>query len=192
MKDKTKEVDKTILQSAINLAAIKNEREYTEASWAVMQDKLAVANVVNKNAEALQDAVNTAASELNAAILKLKPNSGNGNIIEFVSELCNNRTSEDDPVILALVAALGEEGLKKLKEMQSEDERNEYIKQLEAQIEDIFGNILEFGKEASLGISYSLKKRGKARKRSDGNAQQQQFRQSMEYNKDNEKERENG
>ena len=65
-------VDKAALQGTIDSVAELVADEYTEESWALLQEKLAAANTVNADADATQGAVDTAASELQAAIAALE------------------------------------------------------------------------------------------------------------------------
>ena len=66
--DPTPEVDKTALKSAIEAAKKLNEEEYTANSWASLQTALSEAETVYADEEADQAAVDTATSNLNAAI----------------------------------------------------------------------------------------------------------------------------
>ena len=72
--DPTPEVDKTALKSAIEAAKQLNEEEYTANSWASLQTALSEAETVYADEEADQAAVDTATSNLNAAIEALVKN----------------------------------------------------------------------------------------------------------------------
>ena len=71
-------VDKTELQAKITEAEAKKAEDYTEASYAVLAEKLAAAKVVLENKEATQKEVNEVLFELNNALsgLEEKPSSG--------------------------------------------------------------------------------------------------------------------
>ena len=60
--------DKTDLKAAIALAATKNAADYTEASWAAMQEKLTAANAVDQLEDATAEQISQATSELQAAM----------------------------------------------------------------------------------------------------------------------------
>lgn len=63
-------VDATALNAAISTAESKTEADYTKASWDALQEKLSVAKTLAAN-PTTQDAVNSAANELNAAVTAL-------------------------------------------------------------------------------------------------------------------------
>lgn len=65
------EVNKDELRTAINLAVSKNASDFSQSSFADMQQKLAAANAVNKNPAALKAQVDTAKNELMAAVNRL-------------------------------------------------------------------------------------------------------------------------
>ncbi len=68
-------VDKTALAAAIVLAQTKNENDYTPESWTIFAQALQTAVAVSNNANATQNEVNTATTNLNNAMngLVLKP-----------------------------------------------------------------------------------------------------------------------
>ena len=68
----TPTVDKSKLQTAINLAKTKKEADYTDASFKAMQEALNAAEAVNKNSNATQAQVDAQVSKLNKAINNLK------------------------------------------------------------------------------------------------------------------------
>ena len=61
-------VNKSVLQTAITLAEGKKETDYCAKSWNGMQTALAAAKTVNENGTAAQEHVDTAATNLNAAL----------------------------------------------------------------------------------------------------------------------------
>lgn len=67
-------VDKSSLQAAVN-AAITDQGDYTDDSWKVYQDALSAAKTVLNDANATQEQVNTALSNLNKAKASLVVNS---------------------------------------------------------------------------------------------------------------------
>lgn len=65
--------DKTLLVSAIQTASSKKQADYTAASWQALATALSDANRINQNDSATQAEVNSAVSNLNAAINGLVP-----------------------------------------------------------------------------------------------------------------------
>ncbi len=68
----TGEVDKTILEAAIDTADALDESDYTPESWAAMQAALEAAKAVDADPDATQDAVNDATVALITAIIDLQ------------------------------------------------------------------------------------------------------------------------
>ena len=65
--------DKEALQNAVNQAAELVEEDYTPDTWAVLEAALAQANAVLADEEATQEAVDSALSALEAAVIGLEP-----------------------------------------------------------------------------------------------------------------------
>ncbi|HIY28583.1 MAG TPA: FIVAR domain-containing protein, partial [Firmicutes bacterium] len=66
-------VDKEALQNAVNDAAKLVEADYTPDTWAALEEALANANTVLADEEATQEAVDSALSALEAAVIGLEP-----------------------------------------------------------------------------------------------------------------------
>lgn len=81
------EADKTELETAINAAEALDEENYTEDSWAAMQEKLEAARIVRDNVLAVQSEVDDAADALNNAREALVPDTDKAALQKLYDEV---------------------------------------------------------------------------------------------------------
>lgn len=79
--------DKTELETAINAAEALDEENYTEDSWAAMQEKLEAARIVRDNVLAVQSEVDDAADALNNAMEALVPDTDKAALQKLYDEV---------------------------------------------------------------------------------------------------------
>ena len=79
--------DKTELETAINAAEALDEENYTEDSWAAMQEKLEAARIVRDNVLAVQSEVDDAADVLNNAMEALVPDTDKAALQKLYDEV---------------------------------------------------------------------------------------------------------
>lgn len=79
--------DKTELETAINAAEALDEENYTEDSWAAMQEKLEAARIVRDNVLAVQSEVDDAADALNNAREALVPDTDKAALQKLYDEV---------------------------------------------------------------------------------------------------------
>ena len=81
------EADKTELETAISAAEALDEENYTEDSWAAMQEKLEAARIVRDNVLAVQSEVDDAADALNNAMEALVPDTDKAALQKLYDEV---------------------------------------------------------------------------------------------------------
>ena len=81
------EADKTELETAISAAEALDEENYTEESWAAMQEKLEAARIVRDNVLAVQSEVDDAADALNNAMEALVPDTDKAALQKLYDEV---------------------------------------------------------------------------------------------------------